>query len=152
MTINILYRYFMEVIEIQTLVDITNTKVIRPNQGTQMAYDQFRNFTTLRQCIELRSIVSYDTLPEVETVDVKGLGFGTEFKGKQRVWTFKFVPDRVSVYTSEDGNPIGNLIEDMHAVPIIKNLTETVNIDTAIFNCTDNSFKNTIIKAHKGTL
>lgn len=142
----------MEIIEIQTLVDITNTKVNRPNQGTQMAYDQNRNFITLRQCIEIRSIVSYDNPPMVEEIDVKGLGFGSEFKGKQKVWTFKFVPDRSGVYTSESGDPIGSLIEDVDAVPIIKNLTETVNIDKAIFDCKNISTKNTIIKAHKGTV
>jgi hypothetical protein len=142
----------MEIIEIQTLVDITNTKVNRPNQGTQMAYDQNRNFITLRQCVEIRSIVSYDNPPQVETVDVKDMGFGSEFKGKQQVWTFKFVPDRAGVYTSDDGNIIGSLLDDVDCVPIIKNLTETVNIDKAIFNCKDLAIKNTIIKAHKGTI
>jgi hypothetical protein len=142
----------MEVIEIQTLVDITNTGVIRPNQGTSLAHDQYRNFVTLRQCIELRSIVSFDSKPEIETINLKGAGFGSEYRGEHKVWIFKFVPDRVDVYKDEEGNPIGNLINDMDSVPIIKNLTETVNIDRAIFNCKDPFFKNTIIKAHKGTL
>ena len=142
----------MEVIEIQTLVDITNTKVNRPNQGSQLAYDQNRNFVTLRQCIEIRSIVSFDNPPQVETVDVKSMGFGANFKGRHQVWTFKFIPDRVGVYTSEDNNPIGSLIDDIDQVPIIKNLTETVNIDKAIFDCKNISNKNTIIKAHKGTI
>lgn len=142
----------MEVIEIQTLVDITNTGVIRPNQGTSLAHDQYRNFVTLRQCIELRSIVSFDSKPEIKTINLKGTEFGSEFRGEQKVWIFKFVPDRVDVYKDEEGNPIGNLINDMDSVPIIKNLTETVNIDRAIFNCKDPLFKNTIIKAHKGTL
>jgi hypothetical protein len=142
----------MEVIEIQTLIDITNTGVIRPNQGTQLAHDQYRNFVTLRQCIELRSIVSFDSKPESKVINIKNMGFGSDFKGEQKVWIFKFVPDRVDVYKDELGNPIGNLIDDMDSVPIIKNLSETVNIERAIFNCKDPFFKNTIIKAHKGTL
>jgi hypothetical protein len=142
----------MEIIEIQTLVDITRTKVTRPNQGTQLAYDQNRNFITLMQCIELRSVVSYDQPPEVSKIDIKDLGFGSNFKGKQNVWTFTFIPDRVGVYTSADGNSIGSLIEDINAVPIIKNLTETVNIDKAIFDCKDLASRNTIIKAQQGTI
>lgn len=142
----------MEVIEIKTLVDITNTKVIRPNQGSQLEYDQNRNFITLRQCVEIRSIVSYDNPPSVETVDLKDLGFGSQYKGKHRVWTFKFIPDRVGVYTSEKGNPIGCLLEDLDLVPIIKNLEETVNIDKAVFDCNNPATKNILIKAHKGTI
>ena len=78
----------MEIIEIKTLIDITNTKVIRLNQGSQFELDQNRNFITLMQCIELRSIVSYDITPVIEKIDIKSLGFGTAYKGKQNVWTF----------------------------------------------------------------
>jgi hypothetical protein len=142
----------MEIIEIQTLVDITNTKIIRPNQGSQLAYDQNRNFITLRQCIELRSIVTYNDPPEVDTVDISNMGFGKQYKGRHKVWTFKFSPDRTGVYTSEDGNIIGCLLQDLDLVPIIKNLEETVNIDKAVFDCNNPTAKNTIIKAHKGTI
>jgi len=141
----------MEIIEIQTLVDITKTKVTRPNQGSPMAYDQNRNFITLMQCIELRSVVSYEFPPEVEKTDIKNMGFGTDYKGRQNVWKFEIIPDRVGVYTSEDGNVVGSLLDDINAVPIIKNLTETVNIDKAIFNCKDLASRNTIIKARTGT-
>jgi hypothetical protein len=142
----------MEVIEIQTLVDITNTRVNRPNQGSQLSYDQNRNFITLRQCVELRSIVSYNDLPEVSVMEVNSMGFGKNFQGKHKVWTFRFVPDRTGVYTSEDGNIIGCLLQDLDLVPIIKNLEETVNIDKAVFDCNNPTVKNTIIKAHKGTI
>jgi hypothetical protein len=142
----------MESIEIQTLVDITNTRVNRPNQGTQLAYDQNRNFVTLMQCIELRSIVSYDNPPTVEEVDIKGLGFGTEYKGKHRVWTFVIIPDRTGVYIGNDGDSVSGLVDDVDAVPFIKNLSESINIDRAIFDCKNLSTKNTIIKAHKGII
>lgn len=142
----------METIEIQTLVDITNTRVIRPNQGSALAYDQNRNFITIMQCVELRSIVSYDIPPEVEEIDIKGLGFGTDYKGKHRVWTFKIVPDRSGVYVGPDGSVLGGLIDDVDSVPFIKNLSESINIDKAIFDCKNPSTKNTIIKAHKGTI
>ena len=67
----------MQIIEIKTLIDITDTKVIRISQGTQLQHDQCRNFTTLKQCVEIRSIISYDTSPTMEVVDVKDMGFGS---------------------------------------------------------------------------
>lgn len=142
----------METIEIQTLVDITNTRVNRPNQGSQLAYDQNRNFITLMQCVELRSIVSFDNPPIVEEIDVKGLGFGSEYKGKHRVWTFLIIPDRTGVYIGADGDSVSGLVDDIDSVPFIKNLSESINIDRAIFDCKNPSTKNTIIKAHKGTI
>jgi len=142
----------MQIIEIQTLVDITNTKVTRLNQGTQQQLDQNRNFITLMQCIEIRSVVQYDTPPRSETVDIKSLGFGTAYKGKQTLWTFRITPDRVGVWEDEEGNTIGELIGDLHEVPVVKNLLETINIDKAIFDCKDPQFKNTIIKALQGAI
>jgi hypothetical protein len=141
----------MEIIEIQTLVDITNTRVTRLSQGTQQALDQNRNFITLNQCIELRSVVHYENQPTVEDMDIKNMGFGTSYKGKNTVWTFTFSPDRDGVYQDNDGNDLGFLLEDIHEVPVIKNLTETINIGKAIFDLKDSKNKNTIIKALKGT-
>lgn len=140
----------MQKIEIKTLVDVTATGVIRLNQGTQLQLDQNRNFITLKQCAEIRSVIIFDGSPTVEEVDVKGLGFGTNFKGRHQVWTFSFSPDRVDVYL-EGNNDIGALIGDIHGVPFIKNLSETVNIEKAVFDCHSTSNKNIIIKALQGT-
>lgn len=139
----------MDVIEVQTLVDITNTRVNRPTQGSQLEIDQQRNFVTLAQCAEIRSIVSYDSKPTVEEQEVKKLGFGTAYKGKHRVWTFRFSTDRELVYADNEGNPLGHLIEDLHEVPVIKNLSETINIDKSIFDCKDPLTRNTIVRLVK---
>lgn len=141
----------MNTIEIKTLIDITNTRAVRPNQGTPEQLNQYRNFTTLCQCAEIRSIMSYDQDPQVEKVDVKKLGFGSIYKGKHLVWTFRFTPDRADVYLNNSGNPVGSLEADLDQIPIIKNLTETINIDKAIFDLKDDQYKNTIITAHPGT-
>ena len=140
----------MSTIEIRTLIDITRTNVSRANQGSSLELDQHRNFTTLIQCAEIRSIVMFDSNPTVEKVDIKGMGFGSAYKGKQNVWTFTFTfdPDRQDVYGS--GNDLAFLIDDLHQVPVIKNLTETVNIDKAVFDCKDNQYKNILIKAISG--
>jgi hypothetical protein len=137
----------MAVIEIRTLIDITNTKVIRIGQGTELQLNQQRNFITLMQCIEIRSIVFYDKSPEIlPEQDIKKLGFGTIYKGKHKVWMFKFNTDRDGVYQDDSGDPLGHLIEDLHEVPVIKNLSETINIDKPIFDSKDQLLKNIIIR------
>ena len=142
----------MDFIEIQTLVDITNTGVTRSNQGTRLEYDQNRNFATLLQCVELRSIISYDDPPSCKVTDVKDLKFGNMYTGTHKVWTFTFTPDRAEVYFDTNDSVTGLLNDDVDSVPIIKNLTETINMSKAIFNCKDSFSKNIIIKAHPGTL
>jgi hypothetical protein len=136
----------MEVIEIKTLIDITNTNVRRINQGTQQQLDQFRNWTTLLQCIGLRSNINYDRDPRVETLDVKGLGFGTEFKGRHQVWTFQFRPDRPDTFADES-EAVALLEKDLDKIPMILNLTETINTQRAVLDTSDRSFANTVVKA-----
>jgi hypothetical protein len=136
----------MEVIEIKTLIDVTNTNVRRINQGTQQQLDQFRNWTTMLQCIGLRSIINYDRDPQVETVDVKNLGFGKEYKGQHQVWTFQFRPDRPDAFADEE-ETVALLQKDLDKIPMIINLTETINTQRAVLDTTDPLFTNTVVKA-----
>ena len=136
----------MEVIQIKTLVDITNSNVRRINQGTQLELDQFRNWTTLLQCIGMRAIIEYDYPPKVEQIKVDGLGFGTKYKGLHNVWTFTFRPDRENAFAKDDNN-ISLLLEDLDLVPVIINLTETINIQQAVFSLNDTRYTNTVVKA-----
>jgi len=140
----------METIEIKTLIDVTNTNKSRPNQGVGLEFDQYRNFTTLMQTIGLRCIITYDSNPTVENIDIKGMGFGPAYKGKQNVWTFRFRPDRQRAF-DDNGDPVGLLIHDMNEIPIIQKLTETINIDKAVFYTYETQQKNTLIKALLGT-
>ena len=149
MAINILSRYIMETIEIKTLIDITNTGVRRANQGTSKELDQHKNWTTLNQCIEIRSIIEYDDAPSSAVVDIKGQGFGSDYKGKQRVWTWLFRPDRSNIFSDETGR-LGGLLTSVDQVPVIKNLDETVNIVTAVFDVSNPATKNTIINLVQG--
>ena len=140
----------METIEIKTLIDITDTGVRRITQGTKQALDQYRNYVTLNQCIEIASIITYDAAPTVENVDVKGMGFGTDIKGKHNVWTWRFYPDRAGAFANESA-PLGSLISNLDQVPIIEKLTETINIETPVFDLTSTVKKNTILKIISGT-
>ena len=135
----------MEVIELKTLIDITNTDVRRASQGTEQEHNQYKNWITLNQCIGIRSIITYDSNPEVEEVDVKGLGFGTDIKGKHRVWSWRFYTDRAGVFANSDNN-LGLLINDLDQVPVIGNLTETINITRPVFELTDKKLVNTCLK------
>lgn len=141
----------MQTIEIQTLVDITNTKVSRPNQGSQTEHEQYKNFITLKQCVEIRSNISFAFEPQCELRDIKDLGFGSDYQGVQAVWTFRFSPDREGVY-STDFSSVGCLIDDLDQVPIIKNLRETVNIEKATFDLKDPQRKNTVVREIKGLI
>jgi hypothetical protein len=85
----------------------------------------------------------------VDTKDVKDLGFGSNYKGKHRVWTFRFSPDRTGAYTLNN-DAAGSLIDDVNGVPVIQKLTETINMDMAVFELKDAATKNTIIKAIQG--
>ena len=135
----------MEVIEIKTLIDVTNTEVRRIDQGTQLELDQYRNWITLLQCIGLRSNINYDQPPTSDLVDVKGIGFGSEYKGKHRVWTFQFRPDVLGAFDNDEG-ACKLLINDLDKVPIIVNLTETINILQAVFATEDKKFANTTVR------
>jgi hypothetical protein len=141
----------MQIIEIKTLLDITDTKVVRATQGSKLEHDQCRNFITMKQCVEIRSIISYDTSPVMGIVDIKDMGFGSKYKGKHAVWTFRFSPDREGPYA--DGvSEVGCLFDDIDQVPVVKNLTETINIEKPIFDTKNIDYKNIIIKALKGTI
>lgn len=134
----------METIEIKTLVDITNSKVIRYNHADEKEYNQHKNWTTLLQCIGLRAIVSFDEDPTFESVDIKSLGFGSKYKGKQTVWTFRFNTDREATYKNDEGD-LSLLVNDLHQVPVIKNLNETINISKAVFDLRDTGWCNTLV-------
>ena len=136
----------MEVIRIQTLIDITNSNIRRINQGSQQQLDQFRNWTTLLQSIGLRAVIDFDRDPTVETVDVKGLGFGTNYQGTHQVWTFDFRPDRATAFADKN-DPVALLKIDLDKIPIILNLTETINTEQAVFELVDAKSKNTVVKA-----
>jgi hypothetical protein len=135
----------MEIITIKTLVDITNSGINRPKMGAEKEFNQHRNWTTLLQCIGLRSIINYDSKPACDQDDIKNLGFGKKYKGKHKIWTFTFTTDRSSSYFEED-NPIGLLIKDLDQVPVLKNCDETINMSKAVFDLLDDSSRNTIVE------
>jgi len=123
----------MQRIKITTLIDITCSNVKRAGEGSALEANQHRNWTTLLQVIGLRALINFDDKPVVEERAIKDYGFGSKFKGKHRVWTFEFTTERDDCYYDQD-DVLFLLKADLHNVPIIKDLNETINIDKTIFD------------------
>ena len=137
----------MELIEIQTLVDITNSGVRRINQGSQLEVDQYKNWTTLLQCIGMRSIIRYDSDPTCALTDITTNGFGSVYHGIHKVWSFLFIPDQIGAFAGANSR-IELLFQDIDKVPIIFNLSETMpmlNTVDAAFQLSSVTHTNTII-------
>ena len=117
-----------------TLVDITQTGVIRDHAGQELERNQQRNWETVLQCIGLRAQpMSIRQLPDpIETADLAYFNFGEMFSGEHRVWAFSFVVEHPEVFARGD-DPLYYLNESFDEVPIITFLTETARFLLPIF-------------------
>lgn len=106
---------------ITTLADITRTGSKRSDPD-QFKIDQQSNFNSIRQAIELRSIVTWPTDP------VKHQGaLPDPFQGKAAYWIWEFDTEREDLFM-KDGDPVALLREDLHGVPVIAGLEETIDL------------------------
>jgi hypothetical protein len=112
--------------QIVTLVDITRTNPTR-SETDQHLLGQQANFNTLLQSIGLRSNVEW-TVDPVESVG--SLPYPLE--GRANYWTWTFEVEREEVFT-KDEDPVGLLLDDLHGVPIISQLNNSVDIDPPVF-------------------
>lgn len=109
---------------ITTLVDITRTGFKRSDPD-QTKIDQQNNFNSIRQAIELRSNVTWDLDP------VRKQGTLPEpFEGKAAYWIWEFETEREDLFL-KDGDPVALLQEDLHGVPVIAGLEETIDLSPA---------------------
>ena len=104
---------------IKTTVDITRSNPGR-DEPDQIKHAQQSNFNSLIQAIGLRTNINWYVDPEVIEED------------GDRFWQWEFISEQPDVFL-KDGNPISLLIEDLNGVPIIKNLTNTVDLPKAAF-------------------
>lgn len=135
----------MERIQIKTLIDVTPSGVTRFQIGKELEINQQKNWITLLQAIELRSLIEFEEPATCDTLDLRALGFGEKHRGTHAMWTFTFSTDRDSCYANEK-SPIGFLMDDLHEVPIITNLTETINMNRPVFDTMSRFYRNTVIK------
>ena len=118
----------METYQVITTVDIT-VYSSDEYEISQLSKNQRANFNSLTQAIGLRSNLEWDSLPVKHTGSLP-----YPIEGKANHWMWVFTTERDQVFWKDD-NPVGHLIDDINGVPIIANLTNTVDIYPAAF-CT----------------
>ncbi len=115
----------MNTYEIVTLVDITRTQA-RRDELDIIKKSQQANFDSLRQAIELRSNLEWQDDPAAT------LGSLPTADGKARYWRWQFSVEREAVFEA-NGDPVALLRQDIHGVPVIANLEETVDLVPSAF-------------------
>lgn len=137
-----------------TLIDITRTgvvsnfrkeiplfvddasQIVRDAASWSRSRNQQRNFETIIQIISLRAQPVFLEPPKKSIVDLAMSKFGLAYTGEHTVWSFRFSVEHASVFDKQKGDLI-SLLTDMHNVPCITDLTETVNIAQPLFNTQD---------------
>lgn len=109
-----------------TLIDITRSGAHR-NETDKIKIGQQANFNSLVQAIGLRSNVTWDTDPKLNTGSLPH-----PLAGKANHWIWEFETERDDVFQSEN-DPVGLLINDLHGVPIVDNLLNNVDLHPAVF-------------------
>ena len=129
---------------IQTLIDITETKQYRHQPGEELAKHQQQNFSVLLQTIGLRANPIFNQGPRVEEQDLRDFYFGSAYQGSHNVWTFTFDIEYLGAF-SDQYSDMGLLTRDLHFVPIITGLNETINTKLAVFDTSSSDYRNTVV-------
>lgn len=112
--------------KIVTLVDITRSNPVR-NETDKVKLGQQANFNSLIQAIGLRSNVTWEVDPRRHSGSLP-----LPLVGKANHWSWEFDVEREDVFLKDD-DAVGLLIEDLHNVPIIDQLNNTVDLNPAAF-------------------
>lgn len=115
-----------------TFIDITRTGATKSNGNLHQLMQQ-SNFNSLRQSIELRSNVEWTSDPTMSTGQLPN-----SIDGKATYWVWEFTVEREDVFLA-DTNPVALLIDDMHGVPIIADLENSVELNPAAIQTKGNS-------------
>jgi len=127
----------MERYQIITLVDITRSNPPRTSSDTRLLGQQ-SNFNSLLQVLNIRSNISYEQPPVIDSGRLP-----EPFTGKGMYWTFEFETERDDVY-KQGNDQTGLLKQDLDGVPIIDNLDNTVDFKLPVFK-TNGKDANTVI-------
>lgn len=109
-----------------TLVDITRANPDR-KESDQLKLSQQANFNSLIQAIELRANVFWETDPKRHSGSLP-----LPLVGKAVHWTWEFDVERDDVF-KKDNDPVALLKEDLHGVPVINQLNNSVDIHPSAF-------------------
>lgn len=125
------------IVTILTLVDITETNARRDDDAKKR--NQQSNYMVFLQTAGLR-VNPYPISIKSQVQEVDDLGFGSNFSGKQRTWTFEFTHEYLGGLTEE------MLLEDFDLIPVITGLDETAQINNSVIRTTNKQEKNIIFK------
>jgi len=114
---------------VHTLVDITETRARRGEESFLLQQQQ--NYLTFLQTLGLRVNLSELVSPVAEKISIKDYNFGSNHTGNHQVWTFKFTVEYA------DALDIDMLENDFDLVPVITELSETVELKQAAFRTKD---------------
>lgn len=117
-----------------TLIDISDTGVYDPNQGTE--YEQAQNLNSLLQAISLGSQPTLSSVEKLTAVNLDDYEFGSDFTGDHNVWILRFASERVGTIT------VSTLVRDIAGLPLYDDLEETAVFDDNVFETTDSATKN----------
>jgi hypothetical protein len=125
--------------ELETLIDITETRAKFDKNNPDWHRQQ--NFITIISTLGLRVNPVVEKSPVIEEVaSLSGKGFGSRYKGNNCIWKLEFIIDQ------EDAHSVEMMINDFNLVPVITNLSETVNLKSSVFDTMSKTDKNIIFK------
>ena len=113
-----------------TLIDISETSAL-----------QIQNYNSLVQVLQLRANVDNVDEGMKGNQDLTKYEFGTNFGGNQNVWILSFTTEQHNLFENRDGE-FGGLLEDIHNVPVITKLMESVSIEPKVFDSINPTTKN----------
>jgi hypothetical protein len=119
-----------------TLVDVTNTGVLRPSADLAIERNQQRNWETVMQTIGLRTqLIDVISPRNPKAVSLSGHEFGSYYRDSQRCWKFMFFVEHCHVFGTDE-YPTRFLEQDFNEVPVITGLTETADLLDPVFYTT----------------
>ena len=130
-----------------TLIDITKTDITKFTPERERMRNKQRNWETVVQILGLRTQILSIKQLTTQSKDLSQYMFGSNYKGKQRVWMFEFDIEFENLYLL-DQDPYGALKKDFAQTPIVLGLDETAAPPVALFY-TDGPWNNIYFKSVK---
>jgi hypothetical protein len=149
---------------VHTLVDITENgnlkqpfpfktksgEMIHDRHSLAVARDQNSNFNTMLQLLQMRGNIMWEQPPMRITDTIRNHAFGSFYEGTQTSWHFQFFTEQSGVYNDLQ-DPVAQLVEDFHHVPIVSFCKETVTFPLSTFDTQDLRTLNTYF-SYAGTI
>jgi hypothetical protein len=111
----------MQRYRITTLVDITRSQASRI-ETDKIKIGQQSNFNTFIQSIGLRANIEWHQDPVKHTGQLPD-----PLEGKATHWIWEVDVESQDVFL-KDGDPVGHLRDDLHGVPVVNNLENSVDL------------------------